>query len=202
MQFVRGNKAVRDHFKDGKEVYLFSYGQRRGWVRYVGQMVCTGFHFKIAPDLDGNARRAIVFELTPIEEFLHSSLTEEEEDLGRDSLEELRRKALASSVEGKNASERKSLVRLRSQAIKLYILKRAGGICEGCNEPAPFQSQTGEPYLEAHHIRRLSDGGPDDPRWVIAVCPNCHRRAHYSGDCAEFNASLGEEVEKLEEQYQ
>jgi len=41
MQFVRGNKAVRDHFKDGKEVYLFSYGRRRGWVRYVGQMVCT-----------------------------------------------------------------------------------------------------------------------------------------------------------------
>ena len=40
MQFVRGNKAVREHFKNGKEVYLFSYGQRRGWVRYVGQMVC------------------------------------------------------------------------------------------------------------------------------------------------------------------
>ena len=28
-------------------------------------MVCTGFHSKIAPDLEGNARRAIVFELTP-----------------------------------------------------------------------------------------------------------------------------------------
>src|ERR1700746_1774493 len=24
--------------------------------------------------------------------------------------------------------------------------------------------------------RRLSDGGPDHPRWVVAVCPNCHRR--------------------------
>ena len=35
----------RDHFKNGKEVYLFSYGQRRGWVRFVGHMVCTGFHF-------------------------------------------------------------------------------------------------------------------------------------------------------------
>ena len=41
MQFVRGNKAVRDHFRNGKEVYLFSYGRRRGWVRYVGQMVCS-----------------------------------------------------------------------------------------------------------------------------------------------------------------
>ena len=161
-----------------------------------------GMSVKIAPDLEGNARRAIVFELTPIEEFLHSVLTEEEEDLGRNSLEELRRKALLSSVEGKNASERKSLVRLRSLAIKLYILKRAGGICEGCNEPAPFRSQTGEPYLEAHHIRRLSDGGPDHPRWVIAVCPNCHRRAHYSGDCVEFNASLGEVVGRVEEQYE
>ncbi len=114
-------------------------------------------------------------------------------------MEELRRKALASSVEGKNASERKNLVRLRSQAIKLYILKRAGGICEGCNEPAPFQSQTGEPYLETHHIRRLSDGGPDDPRWVIALCPNCHRRAHYSEDYVEFNVSLGDVVEGVED---
>ncbi len=41
MQFVRGNKAVRGHFKDGKEVFLFSYGRRRGWVRYVGQMGCS-----------------------------------------------------------------------------------------------------------------------------------------------------------------
>jgi 5-methylcytosine-specific restriction protein A len=46
------------------------------------------------------------------------------------------------------------------------------------------------PFLEAHHVRRLSDGGLDDPRWVIAVCPNCHRRAHYGADANEFNDSL------------
>tara|TARA_R110000772_G_scaffold222322_2_gene332802 strand:- start:606 stop:920 length:315 start_codon:yes stop_codon:yes gene_type:complete len=33
-------------------------------------------------------------------------------------------------------------------------------------------------YLEPHHIRRLTDGGPDDPQYVIALCPNCHREVH------------------------
>ena len=47
---------------------------------------------------------------------------------------------------------------------------------------APFITPDGQLYLEVHHIERLSDGGPDHPRWVVAVCPNCHRRAHYAGD--------------------
>ncbi|WHQ72664.1 HNH endonuclease signature motif containing protein [Methylorubrum extorquens] len=35
------------------------------------------------------------------------------------------------------------------------------------------------PYLEPHHTRRVSDGGPDDPRFVGAVCPSCHREIHH-----------------------
>jgi HNH endonuclease len=51
-----------------------------------------------------------------------------------------------------------------------------------CTSPAPFLTTTGEPYLEPHHIRRLSDGGLDDPRWIAALCANCHRRAHHAND--------------------
>ncbi len=34
------------------------------------------------------------------------------------------------------------------------------------------------------------DGGPDDPRSVIAVCPNCHRRSHHGADGGDFNEQL------------
>jgi len=56
----------------------------------------------------------------------------------------------------------------------------------------------GRPYLEVYHIRRLSDDGPDDPRWVAGLCPNCHRRAHYGADGATFNTALSEVVQRSE----
>ncbi|WP_442870450.1 HNH endonuclease [Aneurinibacillus sp. Ricciae_BoGa-3] len=28
-------------------------------------------------------------------------------------------------------------------------------------------------------MRRLSDGGPDNPEHLAAICPNCHIEAHY-----------------------
>jgi|BioPla2DNA2_1021312.scaffolds.fasta_scaffold08080_7 5-methylcytosine-specific restriction endonuclease McrA len=92
------------------------------------------------------------------------------------------------------AKERHTKYYERSKAIKLYALARANGVCEGCGNPAPFVRQEGTPYLEVHHIRKLADGGPDDPRWVIALCPNCHRRAHYRIDASEFNVRLTEDV--------
>jgi 5-methylcytosine-specific restriction protein A len=50
-------------------------------------------------------------------------------------------------------------------------------------------------------IRSLSDAGPDDPRWVIALCPNCHRRAHYGEDKDSFNKHLTYIVSDKEKQY-
>ncbi|WP_425490033.1 HNH endonuclease [Azospirillum tabaci] len=52
----------------------------------------------------------------------------------------------------------------------------------------------GEPYLEPHHIRRVSDGGPDDPRYVAGVCPTCHRRIHHGADGKDINEALGEAI--------
>ncbi len=66
---------------------------------------------------------------------------------------------------------------------------RANGVCESCAVAAPFKSRQG-PFLEVHHVLRLADGGPDHPEHVIALCPNCHRRAHYSVDAHDFNTKL------------
>lgn len=86
-------------------------------------------------------------------------------------------------------------VRARSRALRVYVLTRADGNCEGCGSPAPFATADGQPFLEAHHTRRVSDGGPDDAAWVIGVGPNCHRRAHSAADAEDYNEALKAKVQ-------
>jgi 5-methylcytosine-specific restriction protein A len=84
--------------------------------------------------------------------------------------------------------------RLTSAPLKIYARLRANGICEYCNEPAPFVDIYGLPFLEVHHIRRLADDGPDIPKNVAALCPNCHREAHFGNEPDRFRAKLAQLV--------
>lgn len=69
---------------------------------------------------------------------------------------------------------------IRNPDVIAQVLTRAAGNCERCNAPAPFSRRTdGTPYLEVHHKERLADGGADTVENAIALCPNCHRYAHY-----------------------
>jgi 5-methylcytosine-specific restriction protein A len=52
------------------------------------------------------------------------------------------------------------------------------GICQLCNQPAPFCNKNGEPYLETHHIHSRSQGGDDTSENTVSLCPNCHRKMH------------------------
>jgi 5-methylcytosine-specific restriction protein A len=68
----------------------------------------------------------------------------------------------------------------RNPDVVAEVLSRANGICELCNNPAPFvRKNDGEPYLEVHHKIQLADGGEDTVENAVAACPNCHRKAHY-----------------------
>ena len=68
----------------------------------------------------------------------------------------------------------------RNPDVVVEVLLRANGVCEKCNESAPFiRAKDKTPYLEVHHKIRLSDGGEDTIENAIAVCPNCHRELHF-----------------------
>jgi hypothetical protein len=67
---------------------------------------------------------------------------------------------------------------LRLPCVVAYVLARACGRCELCEEGS-FTTDTGDVYLEVHHIHRLVDGGPDTPDNAAALCANCHRELHY-----------------------
>lgn len=119
-----------------------------------------------------------------------------------EDVEDLREEAESDAVENvaKNATTttRPTPEYTRSSKVKQYVKTRADGVCEGCGEAAPFTSKTGEPYLHAHHIYELSDGGSDTPDTVIALCPNCHYRVHHGKDGDEYNEMLEQKLSKIE----
>ncbi|MFQ5988556.1 MAG: HNH endonuclease [Candidatus Methylomirabilales bacterium] len=203
MEFAGGNKAIRGHIKDGKDLHLFDQ-VKAGEVRYLGCFVCCSWNFRQAKDKSGKSRRAIIFHLVPLEEGpapappAHAAPTQLPLDL--QPLDALRKKAFASASEAEEASPKKArrLYYERSEAIRAYALKRAGGVCEACGKPAPFHRKDGSPYLEPHHTRRHSDGGPDHPRWVAAVCPNCHREIHHGLHGEHLNRKLEEHLGAVE----
>lgn len=91
-----------------------------------------------------------------------------------------RLKRLASARNKPRQSQIISTVFIRNPNVVAHVLNRAQDKCERCENPAPFnRASDGRPYLEIHHIVRLADCGDDTIKNAVALCPNCHREAHY-----------------------
>lgn len=79
----------------------------------------------------------------------------------------------------------------RDPRVRAAVAARANGICErpSCGATRPFPG-----FLDVHHI--LGIGTSDHPRNCVAICPNCHREAHYAPDRAVINGTMLEFVEQ------
>lgn len=212
MKMSKGNLAISDHQKNNKEILLFE-STSQGFVRFLGYCNYVFHHIEERPDRNGELREAIIFHLDIVNtqnidtaQTLTSKVVEAPKAIyitkpskGK-SLQQLREIALSSTPTHASTQEKIQSIQNRSTAIKLYAKKRANGICEGCNEIAPFETKSG-PYLEVHHLTRLADGGADLPQNVIALCPTCHRKAHYSLNYLEFNNQLINKVAAIEAEF-
>lgn len=205
MTMQKGNKAILNHKENGKDIYLFEY-TKQAHVRLIDRVECIGHHVEQRPDTEGNTREAFIFHLAIVpeqggtggESALSPINIDPKQISGKKkTLAELKEIAMSSEPNTKTAKQKEKEVYVRATAIKEYVLKRANGVCEYCQKDAPFETRLG-PYLECHHILRLSDGGPDHPLNVIGICPNCHREAHYSIDKQRINSGMLEKVKKLE----
>jgi len=188
MVFLKGNKAILNHIEDKKDLYLFE-DEGGGRVRFIGQMVYQNYSIKDA-DSKGQKRKTIIFQLVPIETIAYT-ISEEDELLSKsepgETLSLLRTEAFLAAKTKMSTRNRTAIMKNRNQKIKKYVLNRPNGKCEACNKEAPFLRRNGIPYLEAHHIHQVKDMIFEDPLLVAAVCPNCHKRAHYGKDAKEFN---------------
>ncbi|OXJ00866.1 MULTISPECIES: HNH endonuclease [Burkholderia] len=68
---------------------------------------------------------------------------------------------------------------VRAPGVVAEALYRADGKYEICHGDAPFLRRNGRPYLEVHHLVQPTAGGEGTMENAVAVCPNCHRQAHY-----------------------
>lgn len=205
MKMERGNAAIRNHHAAGKTLILFEY-EAKGWVRCLGEATYLAHHTEQRPDRNGDMRDAIVFELDLVagksEVVVEKPESPDPSDrslrLWSRPLSEVRE--LARAVPSPRVSEktRKVITRQRSEAVKVYVLRRAKGVCESCHHPAPFVAKGNRPYLEPHHIHRLADGGPDSPDSVAAVCPNCHREIHHGVNGKARNDDLARRIKAME----
>jgi 5-methylcytosine-specific restriction enzyme A len=62
MQFVRGNRAIRNHSREGKQLHLFERLDG-GMARYLSEMTYEGYRTERGKDLAGEERLVIVFDL-------------------------------------------------------------------------------------------------------------------------------------------
>jgi 5-methylcytosine-specific restriction protein A len=93
---------------------------------------------------------------------------------------ELLRKRLAEAPKIPDKVQTISYDFRRNPDVIVIVLKRAHGKCELCGSDAPFcKASNGSPYLEVHHWITLSEGGEDTIENAGALCPNCHKQAHF-----------------------
>lgn len=190
-----GNQSLATHAEDDRRVFLFERvpDESPTVVTYIGEYEYVDHYEDQLPDIDGNRRTAYRFELRPVGEAI------DVDDTGDTSPESVYERAVEAEPGASSSSGSGSYV--TSTLVRQYALRVADGVCGGCDEPAPFETEDGDPYLEVHHITRRSDDGPDHPDNVIALCPNCHRRVHHGADGKEFNESLAETAEQTARAY-
>ncbi|WP_325435876.1 HNH endonuclease [Pseudomonas nitroreducens] len=206
MKLTGGNKAILEHARLGQSLHLFkALGKRVGvslGQRYMGEFACADHYWDEGKDREGKLRKIVRFLLVPVGRIVEGAVGENAGTALPSTLEKARELAMLAMESRVDASPGAAIrnIYTRSAQVKNYVLLRAAGTCESCDKPAPFFRNDGSPYLEPHHINRLSDGGLDHPLYVGAVCPACHREIHYGLGGSEKNELLRERVVSIEKE--
>ena len=86
----------------------------------------------------------------------------------------------------------------RDPKVVLWVLNNSNGICECCDKKAPFLNKEGKPFLEVHHVKYLAFRGSDLITNAVALCPNCHRKIHYSREEESLKNYLYQKIKRLQ----
>jgi 5-methylcytosine-specific restriction protein A len=180
------NKTLVESKTNGVNLYLFEVFEE-GNYEYMGEVELAANPYRSRQmDIEKNNRDVYIFPLQlkghkrpPVlkKELLESKEKSVQKKAHKLSLEELELQARNSpTISGKR--EVITSAYERDQIVSEYAKRKANGICQLCNQPAPFKYRDGEPFLETHHIIPLAEGGHDIIENVAALCPNCHRKMH------------------------
>ncbi|MFJ5535967.1 HNH endonuclease [Vreelandella titanicae] len=179
------NKTLNESPDNGVSVHLFEVFKDKQYT-YTGEVVRVAPPYQATqPDSQGTLRSVWLFplklkdaEALTVDETAARELFEQKVRKARKlSDTELRKRAENAPAQVGSRTGQTTVIP-RSPYIAAYAKRRANGHCELCQQPAPFETKKGEPYLECHHIEWLAKGGDDSIENTVALCPNCHRKMH------------------------
>lgn len=184
------NKTLAESDTNGVTVHLFEVFEEKKYT-YQGVVKLAGKPYQeVQLDSKNKSRKVYVFPLVkedgstplPIDKTIVDSIANKVvkkiSKLSDEEVAERARNARRSSGQRQTVSTNYE----RDPFVMLHAKRRAKGVCQLCEQPAPFNSIDGEPYLETHHIDWLSKGGADTIENTVALCPNCHRKMHVVND--------------------
>lgn len=186
-QVLEGNQNETLFYSrtNGVEVHMFEVLVKKVYTyRGVVKLVAEPYMDR-QPDSHGNMRDVWIFPVMPISEAAQNVSRElTEEEIAQLSNKELARYAAVKNM-NREPKTTEVMIYYRDPYLKQMVKRIAEGKCQYCGKSAPFVDKLGEPYLEAHHVKRLADGGNDTIDNVVAICPNCHRKIHVLEDEAD-----------------
>ena len=198
------NKTLAESNTNGVDIFLFEVMDSSKYT-YRGLVKLSGSPYQeTQPDDNGNLRRVWMFPLVTIEK---QSITQNELDeyvkkqikkTQGLSTSELRQQAIKHRTKVGSSRPVTSNTYIRDEFISEYTKRCANGICELCENNAPFRDKNGNPYLESHHIVWLSKGGSDSIDNTVALCPNCHKKMHVVADPNDVEKLLAKARERAQ----
>lgn len=178
------NKTLNESSVNGVQVYLFEQFKVNEYT-YLGPVELSGKPYtEQQPGQDGQIRTVYIFplKLKVGERYIDQATAQtwqanKQKKVKKLSIAELKDRALKSNAQS-NAYKSTVKQYVRNEYVVEYAKRLANGICQLCDQPAPFKDKKGVPYLETHHIVWLAKGGEDTIFNTVALCPNCHKRMH------------------------
>ena len=165
MKFAKGNLAIKNHMKNGKELHLFKQLDKGG-VEYICQVQYEGYDIRKGLDKNKQEREIIVFALKPIGNIKQAALDD------------------AAKVY-KEGDERKVVqtVKERNPILRRDAIVKYGTVCMVCgfDFDKTYGKDLSDGYIEVHHEKMVSETpGVRDVTVdeVKVVCSNCHRIIH------------------------
>lgn len=182
---INQNRTLAKSNSNGVSVHLFEVFVDKEYI-YQGPVTLVGDPYqKIQLDANKQDRLVWIFPVklsdsnTAISvETIERTSQKKQRKYKKKSIEQLTADAHATAQTQVSYRNTKTKYFIRSVAIAELAKRLANGICQLCEQPAPFKDQNGEPYLETHHIEWLAHGGPDTIENTVALCPNCHKKMH------------------------
>lgn len=196
------NKTLNESPINGVKVFLFEQFKANEYTCLGPVELIQAPYTEKQPGQDGQLRTVYIFplKLKTGERYIDQDAVQtwrekKQKQAKKLTLAELGERALKSNVQ---SSEYKTTVKqyARNEYVVEYAKRLANGVCQLCDQPAPFKDKKGMPYLETHHIVWLARGGEDTIFNTVALCPNCHKCMHIL-DLEQDKAKLLTTIEHL-----